>query len=333
MIVDTRYARSINSLHVQRLAAHWDRNKIGVTALSQRKDGSMAILDGVHRRHAAEQAEGPTATLPALVYHGLTFEEEATLFRAFNEERWRPLPGDIFRAKVQEGDRAAVHIMEITQSLGLALVLHPSSHRWNEIAAIRAVERSYDLLGIERFARMLTVMRDGWEGHKGAFEVTEIASMTLFFVRYADEFHYDHLIATLKAHPPDDMFAGIAALRTLGAHARDLPTLGGQVILGWYNDHFRQPLPDWKSRKVAQAPKRERAIRHFSPVLTRMFRFFEQERSGTVLEIAKAVGITGSGVEYVLKRYPELFRPAEFLGPHNARVWERTGVEIEAIAS
>src|SRR3990167_8375127 len=84
IFVDPRYGRPLNQKAIEMLSANWSRQRAGVIYLSYRTSGMYASLDGAHRRFACEEAEGPEATLSALVFIDLTLEEEAELFLAFN---------------------------------------------------------------------------------------------------------------------------------------------------------------------------------------------------------------------------------------------------------
>jgi len=100
------YERPLSQPKVDRILKAWDLRAVGVLYLSERvtpgsEDHAFAILDGRHRQAAAEQHG--VASLPALIYQGLTYADEATLYVAFATVN-RQTALDRFRARVEAGD-------------------------------------------------------------------------------------------------------------------------------------------------------------------------------------------------------------------------------------
>lgn len=98
LIIDDRYQRSIEKRgkqNILKIAKNFDWCKFSPVVLSQREDGSYAIIDGQHRTHAA--ALCGISEVPAIITQ-MTIEQEASAFSWVNGSVTALTPNQIFKA-------------------------------------------------------------------------------------------------------------------------------------------------------------------------------------------------------------------------------------------
>lgn len=69
--------RPINPPLVEHMVKKYDRDALGFLVISERQDGTLAIMDGAMRAEAVRRVEGDDASVPCKVYTGLTLAQEA----------------------------------------------------------------------------------------------------------------------------------------------------------------------------------------------------------------------------------------------------------------
>lgn len=165
LLVDNYAQRTYNPAKAKSIADNWDERKIGVFQVSERSDGAYYVFDGQHRRGAMNLLEKETDKIEALVYKGLTIEEEAFLFLAYNADSTRPTPVDIFRLSVVAKDPAAVEILEVVRNHSLDVGYGGT----NQIAAVAALRWVHEQGGAALLDQVLTIIEQAWsrEAHEG----------------------------------------------------------------------------------------------------------------------------------------------------------------------
>lgn len=112
-----KFQRKIRPGWVLRLAMGWDSVQAGHLRVSAQADGTFSILDGQQRWNAMKSLNdvrpGTFAKVPCVVYRGLTYEEEASLFVSWNTETAKPSPMEIFVGRIEAKDPQSVAIERI----------------------------------------------------------------------------------------------------------------------------------------------------------------------------------------------------------------------------
>jgi hypothetical protein len=117
MLVDV-YQRPLTSF-VDKIEKEFDPALLGTVVLSQRGRAEYALVDGQTRAEGAKRVG--LAALPAIVYKGLTVEQEAELFAKFQTERRRMHTVDLFNAQVHAGLEPQVHVARIARKMGFKM--------------------------------------------------------------------------------------------------------------------------------------------------------------------------------------------------------------------
>lgn len=130
--IDPSYQRSIDTGASQKLirqiAEQWDWDVLDILKVSRRPDDRLFLVDGQHRRAAAE-LRGDIAQLPCVLKRCAGAEEEARLFMASNRGRKRMSRIDDFRAALAAGDDDAVVIDRLIAAADLRIAGHEMASR------------------------------------------------------------------------------------------------------------------------------------------------------------------------------------------------------------
>lgn len=115
------YQREPEQARIDALAKNFDLDSIGVIYVSRREDGTLAVLDGWHRVLTLRQLgfNEPQDTITALVYDGLSIEQEAALFIAYNSERRNTSHFDLYKAQVIAGDPVYSEVQQVLDKYGV----------------------------------------------------------------------------------------------------------------------------------------------------------------------------------------------------------------------
>jgi len=247
---DYSYGREVTAARVQELVAKWDSASVGVLLLSVRSDGTYVCLDGWHRASAARQVG--VVTLPARVYRGLTPQQEAALYLAFDERRIET-PWEKFRARLLAGDPLAVSLNRATQSVGLSIAMSKSGHD-GEVRAVVAAQRVYKVRGEAVYLDTLRLLLEAYHHLQASREGRDIfASWALqglsdFLVRYPDA-QRRRVVDLLHSQGIKGMHS-LSRQVQVAAPGLDIGTCWGIALRDLYNKRLRggARLGEWKSK-------------------------------------------------------------------------------------
>lgn len=128
--VDSAYQRNrINQRRVDTLTRSWDWIACGCLVVALRDDNKWFVMDGQHRKLAADQ-RCDIHELPCLVFETKSRREEAVSFLAINQCRLSIGSLDRYRAALLAGDKTASAVEAMLRSTG---------HRAGETASARTV--------------------------------------------------------------------------------------------------------------------------------------------------------------------------------------------------
>ena len=154
--VDGTYQRNrINQRRVDALTRTWDWIACGCLVVALRDDNKWFVVDGQHRKLAADQ-RGDINELPCLVFETTNRREEAVSFLAINQGRVGVGSLDRYRAQLLSGDKTAYAVDAMLKSTG---------HRAGETASARTVSCVQCLYNLakedrERFERLWPLLAE-----------------------------------------------------------------------------------------------------------------------------------------------------------------------------
>jgi len=233
IIVDQRVQRTEgpDQRRVDKMAAAFNPDALGVLILSERADGTLVCLDGMHRCLAARQA-GHTALMESKVFTGLTLAEEASLFLLYNDKK-DPSAVSKFNAHVVSGDPVAQDIERIVRCHGWRVTIstHPGC-----ISAINKAENVYRTgagsvangAHPEILDRVLGIITAAWGHDPHGVHQSILAGMGQVVGRFGTLVDSDKMIAEIRGTRPESIIgsarsmAGVQRTSVSAALARDL---------------------------------------------------------------------------------------------------------------
>jgi hypothetical protein len=254
-VVDPRIQRPRQEALISKIGKNFKVWAMGVVVISVRntpKGERFVVLDGQQRMAGAQLAgyEGP---VQALFHFGLTFQEEAQLFRLLNTKKSVPAR-DMFKNLVNEGDPLAVSIQAVLAGL--------------DVRTARAANDSFDATDMAlRIAKQrggLAAFQWAMEVAKGSFNVDlsrvydgrVIEGLAMWRLRHGDRLDTQVVIRKLRADAADSNSLigeakiqsninggripdGVAAALTR-IYMKNKRSAGPNAILGWYEGRKRR---------------------------------------------------------------------------------------------
>lgn len=238
--VDPNVQRVLRKARVEKMAADFHPEALGVLTTSHRTIGRIHIIDGQHRYRAAEAA-GYEGLFQTVEYHGLTVPQEAALFRQLNTTE-----------KVSRVDQFQLSCVEQNPD-ALRLLGYLTDHGWsvatsateNTLGAIAALERVY-ALAPEAADGTLAVLTAAYGHQPAAVQGSLIEGLGRMLAKYGRDVDLNDLAKRLASVPggPNGLVGnarGQALTRT-----GNLSTQVARVITNVYNQRRRTTaVPDW----------------------------------------------------------------------------------------
>ncbi len=250
VIVDQRVQRTEgpDQRRVDKMASTFNPDALGVLILSERADGALVCLDGMHRYLSARQA-GHTALMESKVFTGLTLAEEASLFLLYNDKK-DPSAVSKFNARVVAGDPVAQDIDRIVRSHGwrVATSTHPG--------CINAINKAEDVYRTgagsvangnhpEILDRVLSIITAAWGHNQHGVHQAILAGMGQVIGRFGTKVDSDKMVAEISSTRPETIlwrarsYAEIQKSSIAAALARNLAVMHD-------NRRRKNLLPVWE---------------------------------------------------------------------------------------
>jgi hypothetical protein len=156
---DEAYQRvdNLNIARINDIAKNYDHAAVGVILVSRRTGGRLFVIDGMHRVKACLKKFGPTHQMLAVVFDGLTVEEEARLFWK-QTKRTAVSPFDQHRARLAAGDSASIAMRDILGEHGL---LFSRGSSQTAVQAVKIVEKIYHSTNQDDFREIVRIVATG----------------------------------------------------------------------------------------------------------------------------------------------------------------------------
>ena len=234
LFVDHTYQRPLDENRITKMVAEFNPEPLGVIDVSDRGDGTFAIVEGQHRWAAAREAhpDRDGVHLVCLVHTGLTTTDEAHLFHQIDVRR-RALSGwDRWKARRGAGDPVVAEIEAVVTSHGL---LGDPAPRDRSVAATKTLETVYELGGQQLLSNTMLILTRAYRITRDAYDGNLIHGLALILHHYnlVDELNIDRLVTALEGIAPRQIKARAATLRE--THRGVLPRLVAAVIVNQYN--------------------------------------------------------------------------------------------------
>lgn len=245
LTVDLRVQRPADTTRVCALYIDFDQNKMGTIIVSQRADGTRVVLDGQTRLGAWVKA-GSVGQVHAQIYTGLTLEQEASMFLAYNNSK--PVSAlDKFLVRVTEGDPVATAITSILAMHGWRVV---KGGKDGTIQSVVALEHAYTRAGAngDRVVGMIIgAITKAWGYDFAGANASLISGLAELIMRYGDGIDQAKLIRELQSTNPRTLLGRARGMKESRVFSEALPIIVGRVLHTLHNQKLsRNKLADWK---------------------------------------------------------------------------------------
>lgn len=238
LAVDPDVQRSLDTRRVDKMAADFDVNALGLVTVSHRGRDVYFVVDGQHRVAAARAVKGDDWKMTCRVFDGLKLEDEAALFRLLNNTA-KVGALDLFRVRVIEGEQVAVYVDEMLHRHGFKV--GP-----NAFMAVAAAERVWhkNAMALER---TLGVIVRAWGRDGAATDGRVVEGIGLVFARYGDSIDADSLGERLARNSDAASLIGRAhTYRDI--IKRSVVQCIAEIVVEIYNkQRSTRALPPWRS--------------------------------------------------------------------------------------
>jgi hypothetical protein len=247
--IDPRVQRieGIDHVRVGRMVAEFKPEKLGVITVSQRDDGTMVVLDGMHRVEVCRQV-GCTRSLNAEVFTGATIEEEAGIFLSHNSGK-SPSAVSIFLVRVQMGDPVAGDINDIASMHGWTI---RNTKAPGYLSAVKALQAVYlngagtvtQGANAELTDRVLELLTAAWEHDTGSVHESMLKAVAQLVGRFGPQLDTVKLVAEMQGTRPGILIGKAKTLRDV--QGGTVPAALAKILAGMHNKKRRTNLlPEW----------------------------------------------------------------------------------------
>lgn len=242
-IVDAKLQRGLDWRRVNKMAAEFDRDALGTFIVSDRGNDLYHVIDGQHRAETVRIAEGEDAKVDCRVFHDLTREDEARLFRLYNNTaKLQALTK--FLVRIEEQEPVAVEINNVLHKYGWRVTGGTGE---GVFAAVGAIERIWNR-DQEAVDRTLATITRAWGHNSSAVTGNIVEGIGLVYARYGELINDKSMVERLALFEggPDN-FLGIA--RAMVQFNRNLSNAVADLTVESYNKMKRsKALPPWRTR-------------------------------------------------------------------------------------
>lgn len=173
------YQRSLNSRKIEKMVEEFDPAEVTPIVVSERKDGSLWVIDGQHRLEALKLLG--KNVIHADVRHGLDVPSEARLFYRLNAGTTAVDTWAQFQARLQF-DPQAQAILRLIESYGFHLERSGTASK--SIAAVAGVERIY-VSGL--LETVLDIISRVWRSDPHATDAHILEGLAIFLRSYREQ--------------------------------------------------------------------------------------------------------------------------------------------------
>lgn len=233
---------------VDAMASAFDPDALGVLILSERRDGSLVVLDGMHRRAAALLA-GYGKPVNAIVFTGLSLAEEASLFLLYNNKK-DPSAISRFAARVAAGDEVAIGIEACILSQGWRVSVEKTQP--GVLSAITAAERVFRTgsgtlprgMHHDVLNQTLHLITESWGYEPAGTQSPILDGVGQLYGRLGASIDTPSLAMKLQKETPRGLIGKARTLKDV--QGGTTPAAMARTIVGIYNNRRRtNHLPEW----------------------------------------------------------------------------------------
>lgn len=205
---DMRYQRQVSG-RVKKIASDFNPNMVGCVILSQRDDGTYWVVDGQHRVRAVIIAHknDPTVSLKvnALVYHGMTPQDEAEMFAKQHDNTKAPSKPEFFKAKMFAGDEGIAAFKKATEDENVICDFSNAGKKDGYLVCYGAAYEIFKKKGEIEYRNILSMLVEIWDGDKNSLSGNFLKGMSLIREAYGSNMNMRYFAERLRKVPIDQI--------------------------------------------------------------------------------------------------------------------------------
>jgi hypothetical protein len=191
-------------LWAKRMVHRFDVSKLGVIEVSLRADGSMWVIDGMARLLLLREMGG--THLWATIHRGLTYEQEADMFVAFNRDKRKSTPYQEFVGDYEAKKSSIVIAVTLARKYGFDLLRDaPGENVIRAYNQIRKIVTAPN--GPTTLENVFQIICTCWTGLPGATQGDLIRALAHFLELHGNADVIAQLTQRLKRVAPDQLHA------------------------------------------------------------------------------------------------------------------------------
>lgn len=255
--VDPEVQRSLDMLWVRNTAqgetteafGAFDAEALGTLLCCRRGDGSLAVVDGQHRKALCEYV-GHTMPVHCEVKTGLDKSQEAALFRKHNKRR-AVQPLDSFRIRVVEGDPAAVKIKGVLEAHGWIIRTSKSSHSFAAVSAAEEVYRGFargrKQANLGTLESVISIITEAWGHNADGVTRPIVLGLGKVIDRHGQRVDIVKLVQVLATYTggPRVLYSDAKQLRDVSSGISLGDAMASKLVRLVNKGRSRNKLPEW----------------------------------------------------------------------------------------
>lgn len=192
------YQRDLDMAEVDKIIREYNKNLVNPLKVSYR-DGQYWVFDGQHTLEAHRKMKGSSDfQIACIVYHGLTYQEEAKLFALQRGAAKNVQTTYLVNALKEAEDTETLRFLLATEESGFEIEPGKKVKRDGCICAIKKALDCYKTLGDEDYRRMLKLLKETWHGQKWSISNYILAGMCILMKYFGDDLTEKRFIKKLS---------------------------------------------------------------------------------------------------------------------------------------
>ena len=183
---DTSYQRRIDDNRVKRIVENFDSRLVNPVKVSFR-DGRYFVFDGAHTLAALKEVNKfDNFMVDCMLFHGLTYEDEAYLFALQRGESKEVATAARLKALLLSNDERACDFRSRTEATGFKLAANGHTAANGTIGCIAKLWKVYET-DPDLLSASLEMLMAAWRGEVWSLGANIIGGMALFIRAYKED--------------------------------------------------------------------------------------------------------------------------------------------------
>lgn len=185
---DTSYQRPIDAKRVARIVENFDPRLVNPLKVSDR-DGHYYVFDGAHTLASLKEVNKfENFMVDCMLFHGLTYEDEAYLFALQRGESKEVATAARLKALLLSNDDRACDFRLLTERAGFRLAADGHSSSKGVLGCVAKLWKIYES-DPQLYSEVLRLLMDTWRGEAWSLNANIVGGMALFLRVYMNDYN------------------------------------------------------------------------------------------------------------------------------------------------